>query len=178
MDPKLVTPFIMGALVIWVIYRRLRRSFGRQTVNVGMMWLRIGILALVGALVTYSSMHSTAALEALFGGLVCGLALAYMGIRHTRFEVTAQGRFYTPHTYIGLFVTAIFLGRLLYRYVTLYTARQAAPAPNQNVLAAFQQNPLTLGIFSLLIGYYLFFGLGVLQRTRMPTAAAAEPESQ
>ncbi len=40
-------------------------------------------------------------LEALIGGLVCGTVLAYVGLRHTRFELTPEGRFYTPHTSSG-----------------------------------------------------------------------------
>jgi cytochrome b561 len=167
-DPKLVTPIVIAALVIFAIYRRLRRSFGRQTVNVARIWFRIGILIFVGVLIAAGAVHNDpATLGALLGGLVCGAGLAYLGVRHTQFEVTPQGRFYTPHTYIGIFVTVVFLGRLLYRLQSLYPNLQAA-SPGQGWADAYQRSPLTLAIFGMLISYYVLFYLGVLQKTRVP----------
>jgi hypothetical protein len=172
-DPKLITPILLGALVIFGIYRRVRRSFGRQTVNVGRIWFRIGILIFAGLLVAASAAHGdTSMLGALLGGLVCGAGLAYLALRHTQFEVTPQGRFYTPHTYIGLFVTAVFLGRLLYRFEVLYPAFKGAQ-PGQNWADAYQRSPLTLAIFGMLVSYYVLFYIGVLHRTRMPLVSGA-----
>jgi len=172
-DPKLLTPILMGALIIFAIYRRMRRTFGRQTVSVGRMWVRIVILLLVGCLFAYSAVRNPTSLEALLGGVLCGAALSYLGLKHTIFEVTPEGRFYTPHTYIGLVVSALFLGRLLYRFATLYgsaqTAAQVSGAQTQPDFAAtYQNSPLTIAIFGVLITYYVVFNLGVLQRTKGP----------
>ena len=169
MDPKFITPILMAALLIFGIYRRVRRSFGRQTVNVARIWFRIGILIFVGVLIAVGAVHEDpATLGGLLGGVVCGAGLAYLGLRHTQFEVTAQGRFYTPHTYIGIFVTVVFLGRLLYRFQALYLGYQAAPQPGHAFADAYQRSPLTLAIFGMLISYYVIFYLGVLQKTRLP----------
>jgi hypothetical protein len=46
MDPKLITPILIGALVVWAIVRRVRRTFGRQRVQSARMGSRIGILTL------------------------------------------------------------------------------------------------------------------------------------
>jgi hypothetical protein len=169
-DPKLITPILVAALLIFGIYRRVRRSFGRQTVNVARMWFRIGVLIFVGVLFAVGAIHDDpATLGGLLGGVVCGAGLAYLGLRHTQFEVSAQGRFYTPHTYIGIFVTVVFLGRLLYRLQPLYLGIQATPQPPAHAFAdAYQKSPLTLAIFGMLISYYVIFYLGVLQRTRLP----------
>ncbi len=179
MDPELIAPILIAALVVWGILRRLRRTFGRQTVQVGRIWLRIGVLTLVGALViATSAARSAAALEALTAGLACGVALAYVGLRHTKFEVTLEGRFYTPHTYIGLAVTALLLGRLLYRFFYLSYGANAPVGANQDFAVAYQRNPLTLGIFAVLIGYYVLFYAGVLVRTRaaaLPLSDGAAP---
>ena len=51
MDPKLVTPILIGALVVWSVLRRMRRSFGRQPVREARMVLRIVILTVVGGLI-------------------------------------------------------------------------------------------------------------------------------
>jgi hypothetical protein len=175
MDPKLITPILLAGLVAWGVWRRVRRSFGRQPVHVKRIWLRIGVLVLAGGLVlSTSATRNAQALEALIVGLSCGAALAFVGLRHTKFEVTAEGRFYTPHTYIGLTVTALFVGRLLYRFLYLSSGVHAMAGENQSLAAAYQRSPLTLGFFAALVGYYLLFYAGVLAKTRasaLPTAA-------
>ena len=174
MDPKL-TLVLVAAFLIFGIYRRVRRSFGRQAVNVSRIWFRIGILIFVGVLIAVGAVHEDpTTLGGLLGGVICGAGLAYLGLRHTQFEVTAQGRFYTPHTYIGIFVTVVFLGRLLYRLQALYLGYQSAREPGHAFADAYQRSPLTLAIFGMLISYYVVFYLGVLQKTRLPLVPEAE----
>ena len=175
-DPKLITPILIGALVIFSVVRRLRRTFGRQPVQPVRLWIRIGILTLVGGLVAATSaMRGPEMLEALVAGLACGAALAYVGLRHTRFEVTPEGRFYTPHTYIGLAVTLLFLGRLAYRFLYLANGAAGTSFGDPNAAATYQKSPLTIGIFAVLVGYYVLFNAGVLFRTRSPELSAASP---
>jgi hypothetical protein len=45
--------------------------------------------------------------------------------------------------------------------------------PPQNAMAAYQ-NPLTLGIFGLVIGYYVFFNIGILMKSSSAAPAASE----
>lgn len=169
MDPKLITPLLLAALLVWGIVHRLQRSFGRQPVQPGRIWFRIGVLSLAGGLVAATSVtRGTGMLEALIGGFACGAVLAYVGLRHTRFEVTPEGRSYTPHTYIGLAVTLLFLGRLVYRFVYL---------SDPSAAAAYQRSPLTVGIFAVLVGYYVLFYAGVLLRTRTSELTAPDPIS-
>lgn len=177
MDPKLITPVLMAALVAWAVVRRLRRSFGRQPVQPTRIWLRIGILTLAGGLIGATSVtRGPEMLEALLAGLACGALLAYVGLRHTRFEVTPQGRFYTPHTYIGLAVTLLFLGRVVYRFLHLPNGASGFGA-DPNAAVAYQRTPLTVGIFAVLIGYYLLFYAGVLLRTRVSAGPVPDPVS-
>lgn len=178
MDPKLITPILLAALVTWGIVRRLRRTFGRQPVQPARLWFRIGVLTLAGGLVTATSvMRGAEMLEALIAGLACGAVLAYFGLRHTRFEVTPQGRFYTPHTYIGLAVTLLFLGRLVYRFLYLSSGANGMFAADPSAAAAYSRSPLTVGIFAVLVGYYVLFYAGVLSRTRVSELPAADPVS-
>jgi hypothetical protein len=166
-DPKLIAPLLITALVVWGVYRRMRRTFGRQSVSAPRMWTRIIILSIVGSLIAYAAVGNVTTLEALLGGVICGAALGYLGLRHTQFEVTPEGHFYTPHTYIGLLVTALFLGRLVYRYSGMLSAPQPAPGgPNANPLAAFQNSPWTAGIFGVLVAYYILYYLGILLKSR------------
>ena len=178
MDPKLIAPILVAALVVFGIVRRLRRTFGRQPVQPGRIWLRIGILTLAGGLVAATSVTRGAEmLEALIAGLACGAALAYVGLRHTRFEVTPEGRFYTPHTYIGLAVTLLLVGRLAYRFLYLSAGANATFATDPNAAVVYQRSPLTVGIFAVLIGYYVLFYAGVLLRTRASGLPAINPTS-
>ena len=171
MDPKLITPLLLGAVVLWGIYRRVQRNVGRQPVQVRRLQIRIGVLAVVGVLVLFPAAREPSLVGALVGGMACGALLAYISVQRTKFEITEQGRFYTPHTYIGLLITALFLGRVLYRlaFMQMYgsghpygPAGAASPEP----FGAAQRNPLTLATFGVVVGYYIFFNIGVLRRSR------------
>jgi hypothetical protein len=173
LDSRLITPLLLGMVVAWGIYRRVRRNIGRQTVNTRRLHVRVAIFAVFGALVVFFSVTDVRLLGALLGGLGVGAALAYLGLQHTKFEVTAQGHYYTPHTYIGLIVSALFLGRIAFRFLSFHLDTAAAADPNQNPFAAYQKSPLTLAIFGVLIGYYVLFYIGVLRTSRNLTYSAA-----
>jgi len=164
MDPKLIAPLITGVVLVWVLYRRLGRLFGRQALNATRLKVRAGILCVVGALLLWAVGRDIRLASALLAGVAAGIALGYLGLRHTQFEATAEGRFYTPHTYIGLLVTALVLGRVVFRNFTLYTSGEVAQ-PSQDPFAQFHQSPLTLVLFGLLIGYYVTFNVGVLRKS-------------
>jgi hypothetical protein len=170
MDPKLVTPFLVTGLLAWAIGRRMRRAFGRQPVRAQQMRFRIGVLALAAALAITGALRELPGLGALIAGLACGAVLGYVGLRHTQFDVTAEGRFYTPHTYIGLIVTALFLGRVAYRVMNAYHGA-AFTGANPADPFAYHKSPLTLAMFGVLIGYYLLFNFGVLRKTKALAAA-------
>lgn len=167
MDPKLLSPLLLGAVVVLVFYRRARRSFGRQPVNVARLSMRAGVLCVLGVLLAAAIRRDYRLLEALAGGVLAGALLALLGLRHTRFEAGAEGRFYTPHTYIGMLVLALFLARLVYRFATGFTATAAVAAgAAANPLAIYEHSPLTLAIVGLPIGYYVLYNFGVLRKSR------------
>lgn len=177
MDPRLITPYLIAALVIWSLYRRTRRLFGRQRVRAVAMWVRIGLLTaftvLAVTLAIIGPAHDPTVLEGLIAGIACGAALGYMGLRHTKFEVTSEGRFYTPHTYIGMAVTALFVGRLTYRYLSVHDATAPASTGSGGLAATFH-GPFTLAVFGVVVGYYVFYYLGILQRTRAGPASMVQ----
>lgn len=174
MDPKMVTPALMAALVAFAIWRRVRRNIGRQRVSPTRMRLRMILLGVVGALILLASARDTALFAAMVAGSAGGAALAWLGLRHTQFETTPQGNYYTPHTYIGLFVSALLLARIAYRFAIVYPAMQAAQQVNANPLAAYQKSPLTLAIFGVVVGYYIAYYAGVLVKSREAAANRAQ----
>jgi hypothetical protein len=173
MDPRVVTPYLITAIIVFALYRRVRRSIGRQRVQEKRMWVRIGIFMLIAILIAASIARDVDLLGILAAGVVCGAALAYVGLRYTRFEITSQGRFYTPHAYIGLVIAGLFLVRFLYRFLGAYDGTAPPAAAGQSIVAIYQHSPFLLAAFGAVVGYYVPYYLGVLQRTKPPASATA-----
>ncbi len=173
MSSKLIAPILITAFIAWRVYIRMRRSFGRQRVQPRRMTARITIFALFGVLLILFTRGNVWTLAALLAGTACGAALGYLGLHHTRFESTPEGRFYTPHSYIGLAVTVLFLARLAYDFQILYQG--ALPAQTgQEALALPPESPLTLAVSAAFSAYYLAYYAGILRKSRQPATPDAE----
>jgi uncharacterized membrane protein len=175
-DAHSLTPLFVVALVIWGMYRRVRRSFGPQPIRPRALMFRACLFILIAALILIFIPRTPALLGSVIGGMGAGVVLGHVGLRHTRFEITERGKVYIPHTYIGLFVTSLLIIRLALRYISMNVDPQQAMQP-QNPWAAYQRNPLTLAMFGLVVGYYVFYNIGVLRRSREPALPAAESSS-
>ena len=182
LTPSQIFPFLLAALVVWSVYRRLRRSFGRQRLSPVRMGFRIGLLLLIGGLLLTSALRSTHYLEGMAIGLITGVALALFGASRTRYLREDGQVFYVPHTYTGLAVSLLFLGRLVYRAIQLYsvehsgqnTASDTAPA---SIAASMVSSPSMFGLFYVLVGYYVCYYSVVLWKSKHLTAEelAVEP---
>ena len=158
--PSLVVYLGIAALVVWRLYSRVRRMVGRQKMSDRRTWIRIVFFSvLIAMLLLGSAVHPMHA-AALLGGTAAGAALGWYGIRLTRFEQTPEGLFYTPSLHLGIALSALFVGRLVYRGVLLYSA--SGTAPNTFPSAEFSGSPLTLLIFGILAGYYVAYAVGLL----------------
>ena len=157
--PALVIPFIA-----WRVYMRVRRNIGRQPFRPTRLKVSIGIFCLITVLFAVGGFAYPLVLAALGGGLALSLPLAWWGLHLTKFEDTPQGKFYTPNTAIGIAITALFIGRILYRILVVAVAPdlQTASAP-----LPFQ-SPLTFFLFGLSAGYYIAYQSGVLIRSHRP----------
>jgi hypothetical protein len=173
---------VTAALVLFIIYRRFRRSFGRQQLRPRSMIVRMVILSVVGILLLPAALRSSAGALAIGAGLALGVALGAWGAQHTRFEWHEGELHYVPHTYAGMVVSALFLGRLLYRFLVLshggYSpgVAEAGSAAPGGALGGLYQNPLTLGVFFILIGYYVYYYSYVLwkfKHVKQETGSAA-----
>lgn len=104
----------MTSLVIWGMYRRVRRNIGRQPLQPKRLILRIVIFSLISALFVFIGLEHPKVLLGFGGGVLLGVPLAFVGLRLTRFETTAEGRFYTPNLYIGVGLSLLLVARLAY----------------------------------------------------------------
>jgi len=163
-DYTRIWPYVFAALVLFVIYRRLRRSFGRQPWSPVRMWIRLGLLAIVGLSLAPTMLRSPGFFLAGICGLAAGVGLGAWGAAHTRYQRTAERLYYIPHTYTGILVTLLFLGRLIYRMAMLSSA---TPPPGDPTAfgspdaylntSAMMTSPLTIGLLYVLVGYYVYY---------------------
>jgi hypothetical protein len=162
--PVNLVPAVVSSIVAWRVYRRVRRNIGRQPYQPKRLLGRALIFAVI-TVVLAIFIRQTPVLLGMAGGLVAGMALAWFGLRLTRFESTPEGRYYTPNTYIGVALSLLMVGRLLYRLMLLYITPHASDMFNRQP-AATMKSPLTFFIFGLLAGYYMVYLTGVLIRCR------------
>ncbi len=154
-----IVPIFVG-LFAWGTYRRVRRNIGRQKLRSVRITISIVIFSLISALFFSLSLTESALLLGISGGLLLGAALGFLGLRLTKFETTEAGHFYTPNTHIGIILSALFIGRMAYRYWVL-----DHPTTAMNHPPSFQ-SPLTFFIFGLTAGYYLVYYVGLFVHTR------------
>jgi hypothetical protein len=188
-DYSRIGPFIFAALFVLLIYRRFRRNFGQQVLRPIRMQIRIAVLIVVGGLLLPTVFRSAAFLLAMLAGVAVGVALAVWGASRTRYLRISNQLYYVPHTYTGVAVSLLFLGRLVYRVIQIYTNAHAtrtvaAEASNQAfVPASMLTSPLTLSLFFVLMGYYVCYYSIVLWKSKRAIpeeigTAAALPDTR
>ena len=165
--PAHTTPGLVPALVLpylaWRVYRRFHRNVGRQLVHTGRLVTGIVIFSVIAGLLLFFSLFSSRMMAGIGGGLVLGALLALVGLRLTKFEVgQPKPHYYTPNTYIGVALSLLLLGRVLYRMTLLYSSDASAMSSSP----ALMQSSLTMLIIGLTAGYYITFNSGVLLRSR------------
>lgn len=158
-------------LATLMVYRRVRRNFGRQPLRTGRLAVRSVFLAIVAGLLLMVGLAGGIGASTAGWGVLAGLAaggiLGLVGLRMSGFETVAGQHWYTPHPGLGLALTALMLGRLAYRFFAVRATTAAVAASDPSALANLQRSPLTLAIAGLLIGYYLVYNLGLLRMARL-----------
>lgn len=162
-----LVPAVVIPLIIWRVYRRVRRNVGRQLFHPGRLLTSIIIFGLLTGLIGFVAIRYPVLEEGLGGGLLAGGLLAWIGIHLTRFDFSAAGRFYTPNTYIGISVTLLLIGRIVYRAIVLRGTFDGTADPVPSIF----ESPLTLVFFGITAGYYVIYCAGVLIRGRKLAAS-------
>jgi len=164
-----MTPNMIYALMIplmaFVVWRRVRSSFGRQPIRRKRMTVRIVFFAVLAGLLALGGLHNIRLLEGLCSGIVAGAALGMVGLHLTRFERDAAGNdLYIPNAWIGGLITALLLGRLAWRFLVVMPQLQDPAMAHSG--PTMGNSPLTLAIFGLMIGYYVCYFAGLLVHHR------------
>ena len=148
---------VFGGLIAWGIYRRVRRNIGRQPLRPNRIIISLVILTLVTILVLAGALQFPKLLLGVGGGILLGGALGFAGLRLTKFETTDQGHFFVPNMYIGLALSLLLVGRVLYRLYMFHDAMTASYSGQPQLF----QSPLTYFILGLTIGYYFVYRIGL-----------------
>ena len=160
--PSTIVLLALLPMVAWRIYIRFRRMIGRQRLSRVRPWITLAIFSIVLVLLAYAARAHVERLEWMAAGFAAGGLLAAYGLRLTRFEPTPEGLFYTPNAYLGIALSLLFFGRLLYRMVEVYAITTAAsPTP-----PSFGSSSLTLAVFGLIAGYVTYAAGLMLWRNR------------
>jgi hypothetical protein len=153
----LVIPFVM-----WRVYQRIRRLMVRQKSQAWRHWIGVVLFPLLAIVLGTLALAHPLSLAGMAGGAAIGVGLGVVGLRRTVYERVGGEFFYTPSAHIGVLVSMLFIGRLLYRGYEFYVA--GVSRPND-----FASSPLTLLVFGILAGYYTSYAAGILRWRRGAT---------
>jgi hypothetical protein len=160
MTSQTVIAIAFGGLIIWSLIRRVRRNIGKQKLSPARAIRSIIILSVISILIGSQSLQNPNALLGFGGGILAGALLGLLGLRLTKFETNAEGHFYIPNTHIGIALSLLFVGRIIYRLIPRNSADAAQNHPQ------LFQSPLTLVIFGLTVGYYIVYQIGLFIHSR------------
>jgi hypothetical protein len=159
MNPQSIVILVAIPLILWRMYYRIKRLVGRQVSRRGRHLVTVVLFPLIALLLLFAARFAPIAVAALAGGACVGTGLALYGLRLTRFEKTTEGMFYTPNAHLGVALSMLMIGRILYRIFEIATTTAAQRSAD----ADFARHPLTLVIFGMMVGYYVVYALGVLR---------------
>jgi hypothetical protein len=157
-----VTLLALLPLIAWRLYARVRRMIGRQRLSRIRPWVTLVAFPLLLAflvLAVFAVHGQPQRLVWLALGWVAGIALAVFGLKRTRFEATPEGLFYTPDTHLGVAISLLFAGRVVYRIAQLLIVGPP-PAGQPD---PFTTSPSTLALIGLLAGYFMGYAAGLLR---------------
>jgi hypothetical protein len=169
MNQHLDTIIIIGVLIVFMIYRRIRRNIGWQPLKSRKMTIRITIFLIIGLLFFVAgAMHPISLISDVVGILI-GIILAYYSGTMTQFEQREGHWYYRPSTMIGSFVTFLFIGRIIYRIYQMYLlgqsggfqAGQSGDVQNMNYAIG---NSWGSGLILIMFAYYVFYYITILRK--------------
>ncbi|MDU0205919.1 hypothetical protein ACYEXS_13360 [Paenibacillus sp. MAH-36] len=168
---------IPAVLICFFIYRRTKRTIGFQKLAKGRLKFRLTLFSILGiAIFLLGFVHPIHFIGYLIG-LAAGAGLGLTAIRHTRFEHRADGCYYRTHLWIEIAVLVLFLSRIIYR-VAFIALSPNASSMNPADPTQFTKDPVTAGVFFIIVSYYiLFFGYLLREESKLDPDATLSSTS-
>jgi hypothetical protein len=162
---------IIAGLILFSIYRRVRRNIGWQELRKGNLVFRTILLLVVGLLFTTGSISHPISFISDIIGILIGVVLAYYSANITNFEQRDGRLYYRPNTWIGSTVTVIFLARLFYRFYSLYSqgglsSYQQGQANSFQNMSGAMGNSWTAGLMLIMFAYYVIYYIFLLRKQK------------
>ncbi|WP_261304135.1 hypothetical protein [Paenibacillus andongensis] len=167
-------PFL---LIGFFIYRRAKRTIGFQKLSRGRLKFRLTLFSILGAVIFLLGFVHPIHFIGYIIGLAAGIALGLIAIRHTLFEHRTDGWYYRTHLWVEITVLVLFLGRIVYRLAFINLSTNSA---NMNPVdpTQFTKDPLTAGVFFIIVSYYiLFFGYLLREEAKLVSAPLVSDDS-
>ncbi|GMA50091.1 hypothetical protein GCM10025857_14480 [Alicyclobacillus contaminans] len=160
---------IIVVLVLFGMYRRIRRTVGFQYLVRGRLTTRVVIFSILALVILAAGAADPMSYVSDAIGLVIGGIIAYISARTTKFEMR-DGRWgYLQHLWIGIGLIVLFIGRLAFRFIEISqevgNIHQQQAGQNQMAAQSFS-DPWTSGIFMLLVAYYIGYFVFLLRKAR------------
>lgn len=174
------------ALIVLILFRRLKRSFGFQKFNETTLIVRMVIFGLITLVILSTSITYPMAFLYDGIGIIAGLILAYFGTKHAKFEKRENVLYFRTHGWIEITVIVLFLARFVYRIILMKDTFQPGNETPQELQAHVQsiQDPFTSAVIFTFCTYYIGYFSFVLKEgkkalqgiTAIPNPPKAELE--
>jgi hypothetical protein len=162
---SLLVPILLGAVIVWRFYSRIRRMVTRQKYSKVRPWITVSVFPILVIVFTAISIAHPLPLAALAGGIAFGTGLGVYGLRLTKFETTPEGMFYTPSAHLGIALSVLLIGRIGYRFLQM-SGSDGFTQPQPMVSPGNPGSWVTLLIFGTLAGYYVTYAIGLIRWAR------------
>jgi hypothetical protein len=157
----------LTVFIAFMLYRRFKRTIGFQKLKRSRLIFRSVLFGLLGGLFLYMGTLHPISFLADAAGLVGGVILSYYAIKHLRFEKRVDGWYYRTHLWIEVGVLVLFLSRIVYRLLSVYMQSSGTyPAAGADPMQNMEKDPLTAGIFFLIISYYIRYFIFLLRKEK------------
>jgi hypothetical protein len=157
---------ILAPVLVWRVYSRIKGQMARQRSILSRHYTGILVFAAMILVPVSEAMTRPLSLGALVAGCALGIALGVYGLRHTRFEQTEEGYYFTPNEKLGIAAAMVLVARVLYIGLDIYINKgSGAPTPG------FTDSPLSMWCVGLTGGYFATYSAGLmLWRRRLDKA--------
>ncbi|MBM7646939.1 putative flippase GtrA [Scopulibacillus daqui] len=169
---------VMIAIVCLAIFKRARRNIGWQKFQPSKMLIRMVVFFIIGALLLFENIIHPIAFISDIAGAAIGLILAYYGISSTTFEKRGEDWYYRNNPWIGGIVTALFFGRLIYRFYMMFSLAQHAGGRALQQSNSLQNmmhtgSSWTAGLIMIMFAYYAAYCMMLLRKRKSQSIAAS-----
>lgn len=172
--PHNYSVLIIVLLVLFAVYRRIRRNIGFQLLSRTRLLTRSFIFIAIGILLLIASYAYPLAYLSDGLGVILGLILAYFAIKTTQFERREKGWMYRANGWIGGIVIVLFLARLIYRFYVMSQVMNSVSGSGvhgtgmsaQAQTGLYIGDPWTAGIIFILFSYYPCYFLFLARKVK------------